>query len=296
MSLAGRSPVTLEPRTTLVAAALVTGVASILLALFRRTRQTYPGFGRWTAASALVALGFSLFAMRGLIHDVLSIVVANAAMATASTLRLSGVHQYLGAPPVRRAWWVLPPLAGVTLLLLLLRYGADSFAARTVVSLAAVAAPALATGLAFLRAPAREARQLHRVTGGLFLFLAAAMTLRAASAPHLPASLLAAHAPQTAFFLAASLAESSWNVLFVMLNSSRLEQELRGALQEVRTLSGLLPICSWCRKVRDDGGYWQQLESFLAERAGTQLSHGICPECASGFRAGSLGGRASSTR
>jgi hypothetical protein len=49
---------------------------------------------------------------------------------------------------------------------------------------------------------------------------------------------------------------------------------------QVNTLSGLMPICSWCKKVRDDRGYWEQIENFVRTRTDASFSHGICPECA----------------
>ncbi len=55
--------------------------------------------------------------------------------------------------------------------------------------------------------------------------------------------------------------------------------ELRAALAKVKTLSSLLPICSHCKKIRNDESYWQQLESYICQHSGTQFSHGICPEC-----------------
>ncbi len=51
------------------------------------------------------------------------------------------------------------------------------------------------------------------------------------------------------------------------------------ALQKVRTLEGLLPICAWCRRVRSDRGYWQKLEEYLA-KGGAEITHSICGECA----------------
>ncbi len=56
--------------------------------------------------------------------------------------------------------------------------------------------------------------------------------------------------------------------------------ELRTALQEVKTLQGLVPICAYCKKIRDDEGYWKQIEEYLQERSDFHFSHGICPECA----------------
>jgi len=59
----------------------------------------------------------------------------------------------------------------------------------------------------------------------------------------------------------------------------RLIEELRQALRDVRTLQGILPICASCKKIRDDTGYWQKVESFVRARADVEFSHGICPEC-----------------
>jgi len=59
----------------------------------------------------------------------------------------------------------------------------------------------------------------------------------------------------------------------------RAQEELQGALQNVKTLSGLLPICASCKKIRDDGGYWTQVERYLTEHTQAQFSHGLCPDC-----------------
>jgi DNA-binding response OmpR family regulator len=56
--------------------------------------------------------------------------------------------------------------------------------------------------------------------------------------------------------------------------------QLQKALDEVRTLRGFLPICASCKKIRDDKGYWTQLESYIHEHSDVQFSHGICPKCA----------------
>lgn len=60
----------------------------------------------------------------------------------------------------------------------------------------------------------------------------------------------------------------------------KLITELQEALANVKTLKGLLPICAWCKKVRDDQGYWQQIEAYVRDRSEADFSHGICPACA----------------
>ena len=56
-------------------------------------------------------------------------------------------------------------------------------------------------------------------------------------------------------------------------------QELRQSLEHIKTLQGILPICSFCKKIRDDQGYWDQVEAYVGKRSDVQFSHGICPEC-----------------
>jgi PAS domain S-box-containing protein len=59
----------------------------------------------------------------------------------------------------------------------------------------------------------------------------------------------------------------------------KLIKELQDALAEVKSLQEILPICSYCRKVREDENYWSKLESYISRHTGTQFSHGVCPEC-----------------
>jgi CheY-like chemotaxis protein len=56
-------------------------------------------------------------------------------------------------------------------------------------------------------------------------------------------------------------------------------RELEEALSQVKQLQGLLPICSYCKKIRDDRNYWQQVETYLLKHSQLRFSHGICPDC-----------------
>lgn len=56
-------------------------------------------------------------------------------------------------------------------------------------------------------------------------------------------------------------------------------EERKRAEQEVHQLRGMLPICSSCKKVRDDQGYWNQIEGYIKSRFDTEVTHGICPDC-----------------
>ena len=68
-------------------------------------------------------------------------------------------------------------------------------------------------------------------------------------------------------------------VSMVALHLRRLNTRLREALSTIRTLKGVLPICSHCKEIRDDKGYWRRLETYISEHTGAHFSHGICPTC-----------------
>jgi hypothetical protein len=55
--------------------------------------------------------------------------------------------------------------------------------------------------------------------------------------------------------------------------------QLQDAISQIGTLTSLIPICAYCKKIRDDTGYWNQLESYLSKHADMKFSHGVCPDC-----------------
>ena len=70
-------------------------------------------------------------------------------------------------------------------------------------------------------------------------------------------------------------------VRIVHLQKALLErfQELEEALKRVKQLQGLLPICSYCKKIRNDRNYWEQVDAYVASHSEAQFSHGVCPDC-----------------
>jgi PleD family two-component response regulator len=68
--------------------------------------------------------------------------------------------------------------------------------------------------------------------------------------------------------------------LLYAVERNKLIRELRDALARVKTLSGMIPICAWCRKIRNDKGYWDGVEAYIESHSEATFTHGICPECA----------------
>ena len=66
----------------------------------------------------------------------------------------------------------------------------------------------------------------------------------------------------------------------IEIEREKLIRKLQSALSEVKTLRGFLPICASCKKIRDDKGYWNQIEAYISAHSDAQFSHGLCPDCA----------------
>ena len=67
--------------------------------------------------------------------------------------------------------------------------------------------------------------------------------------------------------------------VMALLELRRVSARLANALKQVKTLQELLPICAWCKRIRDDAGYWSQVEAYFHKATGADFTHGICPQC-----------------
>ena len=67
--------------------------------------------------------------------------------------------------------------------------------------------------------------------------------------------------------------------VMALLELRRVSARLADALVQIKALQGLLPICAWCKRIRDDEGYWSQVEAYFHKSTGADFTHGICPQC-----------------
>jgi hypothetical protein len=112
----------------------------------------------------------------------------------------------------------------------------------------------------------------------LNLGIVAKVDLAEVRAPFVRAGWLSAIFGITAVVVGAAIFIKVTNPLLQKLHETI--EELKNSLSKVRLLSGLLPICASCKKIRDDKGYWNQIESYISEHSEAEFSHGICPDCA----------------
>lgn len=276
--------------TTAVAWILVAGVLTFIL----RLRRTYPGFGLWALHEALVGTGLGLMGLRDLIPDTVSIMGGNALLSSGALLSVGAARVFLDVPPrwrVFAAAWVahMAYAAWFT-------FAVPSFVARTFgVSVIVLGATTFLAADLFSAKAARY-RASARFTGVMMAVAATTMALRGVGSTLFGSGGgMWVVAPDAVATYAVTLAAGVLGAFgMVMMNHERLEQELtrardtlqatldslRATAEEVKVLEGLLPICSWCKKIEDQDGKWTRMEVYIRDHSEAQFSHGICPDCA----------------
>ena len=222
-------------------------MASVIMILIWKTRKTYAGFGFWTTGNAASAMGFLLFALRGFIPDLLTIVLANCLVLLTAALYLEGMRRFRGVAGCK-----ILGIVSIIFLALSISYYTygDNDAGMRIVVLSLLVALFYALGAReLLGNTPPDLRFSYRFTGSLFaaygLFMVSRAFLTALDpGPH---NLYDPNLIQTFTFLTPLLLGIAWTFGFVMLNSERLELDLKNAqveLQRLATTDSLTGICN----------------------------------------------------
>jgi diguanylate cyclase (GGDEF)-like protein len=236
-----------ETRTIVVILMGVTIVLSLAMNLIRLTRKTYPGFGMWTAGTTTYAFGFLFISLRNIIPNIFTIVLANALLLFAALFFWEGTRCFYRKKS-RKAFIVLL-IAGYTLFQSYFTFVHNDIGVRIVIYslLSAAIFGAIAMELFRMRLPAL--RSSSWFTGSLFALYGIFMVFRGLLTELLPPlhDLLEPNTLQAITFILAIFFGIAWTFGFVMLNSERLEADLRNAqnkLQKIATTDFLTGIAN----------------------------------------------------
>jgi hypothetical protein len=285
----------LDVSSLILAAALTALVQAGAMYFILRTRKTYPGFGAWVLTYLANGLSLLLLMSRDRIPDFLSVVAANVLASGTPLLTWIGVQMFF---EVRRPRWPFLAVLGVLGAgLSYFWYLEPNLDVRVVLIALVMGGNCLAGAWDLWHLPGPDLRQASRFTA-LSLGLYGVLALSRGLTPFTGMTLsnpFESTLFNGLFFLGSVLVGIIPSYGWITMNAQRLEGELHAreaevmrtvedltqALTEVKALSDLLPICSSCKKIRDDAGYWQQVDNYFAERSGLRFTHGICPDCLS---------------
>lgn len=254
----------------------------ILMVVMQRSRKTYPGFGHWTLATLSACLGMFFIALRGHIPLLLSMVGGNLLLVVQVMLIFRGLAIFAGRRP--SPWPDMALMALFLAVYVVFTYVHDSTKWRIILF-------SLYYGYYYLRCLLLALRQVPALLGSRnWLIIISLAVMIAFYALRVVAVFLwdwgvVEILESSPMNLATNMATSCLGVLtlagLIFLNVQRLEVEFQSAQREVGVLSGLLPICANCKRIRDDGGYWHQVEQYVKAHSQAEFTHGICPECLS---------------
>lgn len=230
--------VNLDLRTLFYVLMLIAAVLSFFMIFIWRAHKTYPGFGTLAIANLVAALGFLLIGMRGALPDLLSIIVGNLFASGSLIISFEGVRRFFGRAPQPLFSFgliisMLPPLVYYT-------YAAPNVVARIIIVSAVGAIIGFRIAFEFLRNAAGESQFTSRFAAASYFVFALLMSARAVLTPLFAANsndFLAPDWTQAASFTTLIVFVIIWAILYILLNSERLQQELKATQTELETLA-----------------------------------------------------------
>ena len=283
----------IDIKTLILSNMLVSAFFCIAFFIYSLGQKTYRGFRLWNFSTLIITLGFLAIILRGTIPVGLSVFAVNGLFTLAALIRLDAIKRFLVEKSLNKLLYTIPifvAFAGI-----IFYFVVDRIEIRTFTVSIALFILSVSISWDLVRYSPPENRLLY-YSASIFIAIRGLIVLTRAilweaDNPHIIFNNSIWSSIQLEFGL---ISEIGQNVIFLMMNSKRAEMnfnqsesklnstviDLKKALSEVKKLQGILPICSHCKKVRDDQGSWQGIEEYVRERSDAQFSHGICPECA----------------
>jgi hypothetical protein len=214
-----------------------------------------------------------LLGRRGVISDLLSVYAGNGLIIAGFACETVALISLFD----RRREWTALQSALAAAGFVLFASSAHVVSKRIAVSSVVTIAQYLPALFVMLRAPLTT--PLRKGTVALYGAFMIVVGVRAWFGFVSPATLLSPGATQSASFLSLIFLMFVGTTAFVLLLKEQDDRQMAESEREQRILRGLLPICAHCKKIRDDKGYWYQLERYITAHSDAVFSHGICPEC-----------------
>jgi hypothetical protein len=263
----------------------ISGITSILLCLcmiyfFSGYKKTYAGFRQWAIAFSALAAGMVLLSQRNILPDCVTITGANLLLALFVMLLSHGLSAFAGLK--QRNWLYL--LSVVVLLIAISRYTffrPDLDMRIIIVSGFFVIFSSCSAIIVYRDIPRVLPDRnwflfLYFIFNGLWFFLRMLYTIGNKGILN---DLMLGGTVEKITMVVSIEASIISSIGLIIIITKRVTYELFLANNEIKTLKGFIPICANCKKIRDDKGYWNQLETYIAEHTDAKFSHGICPEC-----------------
>lgn len=282
----------LDVKTLIACNAAIAFFMAAAFLFYKINYKTYPGYGVWLSSFFILTVVYLSILLRGLLPAWLVIALTNSVGVLVGVLRLDGVMRFTRSHKLKKIYYCLPAVTAT--IVLFFYFIEDNIVLRNMISSAFITVLAILISLEFYRNIKLENKKLYfgiaLINGiyGLSLFTRGIVWF---CCPHL--NLFMNGFVHQSYFFVTIVMEVGLGFAWLMICNQRLDFELRSsrdnlqltndklekALSEVKSLSGIVPICMHCKNIRDDQGYWSLLEKYISEHSEAEFSHGICPKC-----------------
>lgn len=269
-------------RTLLGVSGLVSLVLAGILLYASKRSKTYGGFQSWTVAFLMNGLGIISFALRGVLPLVVTVSFANFAILLYLISIHYGFRQFFD---LNSRKWILVYVSSIilhTLWYICFTYVVPNVAMRMGMGFLCYALYYMDSLRQVVTYSKRVIPQRQWLFISMFGIVALWMVVVVAVA--VVARVQVQYDANTGLIAGITLLVNLTAHIFgvfgmILINNQRLYIDFEQSHQQVEELSGLIPICSNCKKIRDDSGYWDHLEGYLEDHTGLVLSHSVCPDC-----------------
>lgn len=280
----------LDIKTLIIGNAALTLFAALTLLFYKMNHRTYPGFKLWMTGTFFVSITYILLPFLGLLPRWM-IIVPHGLITLAAIMRLDSISRFTQGAKIDRKYYGLP-VVYLSVVLYLITVDAQPVV-RNFLFGGFTFALIIAALPKFFRG-AMENAKLYRAAGLFYGFYGVLFFARGVNwLFHPQVTMLPAGNVNAVYYFMIMIFEMGLAIAVLMINSLHLESDLsnstkslydtvlklQNAKSEINELTGLLPICSSCKKIRDEDGQWRQIESYISTRSAIEFSHGICPDC-----------------
>lgn len=270
----------LDMRTVIFVSGVTSFILFICMCYIWKKQKTYGGFVYWIFAALSNSAGMFLMSIRGILPDYLTTLLSNTLLVLSIVFINTGLSRFSGVRPYKKTYILLLSLFVVAFYYY--TYVVPSLIDRAVIfSVFQIILCAIMVIIAYRDLP----RVLTRRNYILFWFLIFAVVwpfIRIIGSffdADMSTDLMNAGISYRLNFLGSIAAYIILLIGLIIISGQRVEQEMMEAKKEIKTITGLIPICANCKKIKDDQGSWSQLEAYLNKNADLDFSHAICPEC-----------------
>ncbi len=268
-------------RTLSLFSGFISACLFISMIYIYKMRKTYPGFKQWALAYMLNFFGFIFLSLRNILPDFYTIIVANTFIVICFVLIARGLNNF--AENEQNNWIDILLPSVLVLSFCYFVYVSPNVNARIVIISLIVMFISFRCAFITHRRIAVQFDQKNWLLTTAFVFVAVWLLLRTCLTASIEGNIhdfMSTGAIQGTSIIVGIIGHIFIVIGLIMITGQRLEKNLITANEEIKTLRGFLPICSYCKKIRDDKGYWTQIESYIQKNSEAVFSHSICQDCA----------------